>query len=117
MVSIVDLAASVRSGERSAVDGVEEALAAAEELQPHLNTFTSIDRQGAMARAEALDRRIAGGDDVGPLAGVPIGLKDLIDQAGIPNTNGAAFEPAVPDTSATVVERLEAAGAVIIGRT
>ena len=70
-----------------------------------------------MARAEELDRRIAAGEDVGPLAGIPIGLKDLIDQAGIPNTNGAAFEPAVPDTSATVVDRLEAAGAVIIGRT
>jgi len=117
VVSIVDLAAAVRSGERSAVDGVEEALAAAEDLQPRLNTFTSIDRRGAMTRAEALDQRVACGDDVGPLAGVPIGLKDLIDQTGIPTTNGAAFEPAVPDTSATVVERLEAAGAVIIGRT
>jgi len=117
VVSIVDLAAAVRSGERSVVDTVDEAVAAAETLQPRLNTFTSIDRPGAIARAEELDRRIAAGEDVGPLAGIPIGLKDLIDQAGIPNTNGAAFEPAVPDTSATVVDRLEAAGAVIIGRT
>jgi aspartyl-tRNA(Asn)/glutamyl-tRNA(Gln) amidotransferase subunit A len=115
--SIVDLTAAVRSGERSAVDSVDEALAAAEALQPRLNAFTSIDRPGAMARAEELDRRIVAGEDVGSLAGVPIGLKDLIDQSGIPNTNGAAFEPAVPDTSATVVDRLEAAGAVIIGRT
>mgnify|MGYP001812617705 CR=1 FL=1 len=117
MLSVVDLAASVRSGERSAADIVDAALDAAEELQPQLNAFTLIDRHGATARAEALDRRIADGNDVGPLAGVPIGLKDLIDQAGLPNTNGAAFEPAVPDTSATVVGRLEAAGAVIIGRT
>jgi aspartyl-tRNA(Asn)/glutamyl-tRNA(Gln) amidotransferase subunit A len=56
------------------------------------------------------------GIDPGPLAGVPIGLKDLIDQEGIPTTNGAAFEPKVPDRSATVVARLEDAGAVIIGR-
>ncbi|MGB5185744.1 MAG: amidase [Acidimicrobiia bacterium] len=117
MVSIVDLAAAVRSGERSAVDGVEEALAAAEALQPRLNAFTSISRPGAMERAEELDRRIAAGEDVGELAGIPIGLKDLIDQSGVANTNGAAFEPVVPDTSATVVDRLEAAGAVIIGRT
>ncbi|MGB5732113.1 MAG: amidase family protein, partial [Acidimicrobiia bacterium] len=80
MVSIVDLAAAVRSGERSAVDGVEEALAAAEALQPRLNAFTSISRPGAMERAEELDRRIAAGEDVGELAGIPIGLKDLIDQ-------------------------------------
>ena len=117
MPSITDLAAAVRSGERSAVDNVGEALAAAQSLQPLLNTFTSIDGPGAIARAEGLDRRIAAGEDVGSLAGIPIGLKDLIDQAGIPNTSGAAFEPAVPDTSAAVVDRLEAAGAVIIGRT
>lgn len=117
MPSIADLAAAVRSGERSAVGCVSEALSAAEELQPLLNTFTRIDPQGATARAEVLDQRIAAGEDVGPLAGVPIGLKDLVDQAGIPTTNGAAFEPAVPNTSATVVDRLEASGAVVIGRT
>ena len=117
MPSIADLAAAVRSGERSAVDNVDEALSAAQSLQPRLNAFTSIDGPGAIARAEDLDRRIAAGEDVGSLAGIPIGLKDLIDQAGLPNTSGAAFEPAVPDTSATVVDRLEAAGAIIIGRT
>lgn len=117
MASIVDFAAAVRSGERSAVDGIDDALRAAEALQPRLNAFTSIDRQGAIARAEELDRRIADGEDVGPLAGIPIGLKDLIDQSGIPNTNGAAFDPVVPEISATVVDRLEASGAVIIGRT
>ena len=111
MASIVDSAAAVRSGERSAVDGIDDALRAAEALQPRLNAFTSIDRQGAIARAQELDRRIEKGEDVGPLAGIPIGLKDLIDQSGIPNTNGAAFDPVVPETSATVVDRLEAAGA------
>lgn len=116
-MSITDLVAVVRSGERSVADTVGEALDAADALQGRLNAFTLIDRDRAMAGAEDLDRRIAGGEDVGPLAGVPIGLKDLIDQAGIPTTNGAAFEPTIPDASATVVERLEAAGAVIIGRT
>ena len=117
MSSIVDLANAVQSGERSAVETVEAALSAAEAAQARLNIFTSIDRSGAIARAEALDIRIGAGERVGPLAGVPIGLKDLIDQAGLPNTSGAAFEPPVPSSSATVVERLEAAGAVIIGRT
>ena len=117
MLPIADLTAAVRNGRRSAVDNVGAALAAAEALQSRLNAFTSIDRRGATTRAEELDRRIATGEDIGPLAGIPIGLKDLIDQSGIPTTNGSAFEPAVPNTSATVVDRLEAAGAVIIGRT
>lgn len=117
MSSAVDLANAVQRGERSAVETVEAALDAADEAQARLNIFTSIDRSGAIARAEALDLKIAAGEPVGPLAGVPIGLKDLIDQAGIPTTNGAAFDAVVPETSATVVERLEAAGAVIIGRT
>lgn len=117
MASIVDLAAAVRSGRRSAVATVEASLSAAEALQPELNAFTSIDRDGAIARAGEVDRMVAAGGDPGSLAGVPIGLKDLIDQAGLPNTNGSAFEASVPDTSATVVERLEASGAVIVGRT
>ena len=117
MTSIVDLAAAVRSGRRSAVETVEASLAAAEAFQPDLNAFTSIDRERAVSRAHGIDRTIAEGRDPGALAGVPIGLKDLIDQAGLPNTNGSTFEASVPSTSATVVERLEAAGAVIIGRT
>jgi Asp-tRNA(Asn)/Glu-tRNA(Gln) amidotransferase A subunit family amidase len=117
VASIVDLAAAVRSGRRSAVEAVSESLSAAEALQHELNAFTSIDRAGAIARAEELDRRIAAGEDPGPLSGVPIGLKDLIDQAGLPNTNGSAFHASVPDRSATLVERLEAAGGIIIGRT
>jgi aspartyl-tRNA(Asn)/glutamyl-tRNA(Gln) amidotransferase subunit A len=70
-----------------------------------------------MERAEAIDELVAAGDDPGPLAGVTIGLKDLIDQQGIPTTNGAAFPAVVPDRTATVVERLQAAGAVVIGKT
>ena len=113
---IADIAASIRSGERSAVDVVGDALDRAERSQPVINAFTSIDSDGALQRAETIDQRIADGTDPGTLAGVPIGLKDLLDQRGVPNTNGAAFEPAIPDRSATVVVRLEDAGAVIIGR-
>ena len=115
--SIADLANAIQRGERTAVETVGAALDAAEAAQPRLNIFISIDRDGAMARAEAIDREIALGTPVGPLAGVPIGLKDLIDQAGIATTNGAAFEADLPQASATVVGRLEAVGAVIIGRT
>ncbi|MEA3502918.1 MAG: amidase [Actinomycetota bacterium] len=114
---IADLARAIRSGESSAVETIEAALNAAEASQSDLNAFMSIDRETAFVRGAHLDQRIASGESPGPLAGVPIGLKDLIDQAGVATTNGAAFpiEPAAE--SATVVQRLEDAGAIIIGRT
>ena len=113
---IAELAAAVRSRQTSATELVEAAVERARRSQPDLNAFTFIDADGGMERAGVIDRMVAAGDDPGPLAGVPIGLKDLIDQRGIPTTNGAAFEPAIPERSAAVVTRLEDAGAVIIGR-
>jgi aspartyl-tRNA(Asn)/glutamyl-tRNA(Gln) amidotransferase subunit A len=70
-----------------------------------------------VARAAAIDAAVAAGDDPGPLAGVPIGLKDLIDQTGVVTTAGSSFLDHPATTDATIVTRLEAAGAVIIGRT
>lgn len=108
------VAERVRRGDVSVVEVVGEALDRAAR-DPH-NAFVLVDADGALRRAEDLDRRIAAGEDPGPLAGVPIALKDLVDQAGLPNTRGSSFPPEVPTRSATVVERLEAAGAVIVGR-
>ncbi|MEA1903304.1 MAG: amidase [Actinomycetota bacterium] len=84
---------------------VQSALNAAHESQPLINAFTSIDDQARQ------------GSTSGPLAGVPIGLKDLIDQRGHVTTCGSAFYRKKAETSATAVDRLEEAGAVIIGRT
>lgn len=82
-----------------------------------LNIFTLINAEGAMASARAIDAAIAADPtDVGPLAGVPFVVKDLIDQAGLPNTCGAGFAPYVPAVTAPCVARLEAAGAIPIGR-
>jgi len=79
--------------------------------------FTRLDPDRAVARARTVDRLVSGGGDPGPLAGVPVVLKDIIDEAGIVTTAGSSFlnEPAAAD--APVVERLNAAGAVVIGRT
>jgi Asp-tRNA(Asn)/Glu-tRNA(Gln) amidotransferase A subunit family amidase len=117
LLGVEGTAHEIRAGRRSAGAVVAAAVRAAHDSQSELNAFTLIDDEGAAARAAAIDAAIAAGDDPGPLAGVPVALKDLIDQAGHPNTRGAAFEPLVPERSATVVQRLEAAGAVIIGRT
>ncbi len=103
--------------ERSAVERVSEALERAHRWQPALNAFTSIDDEGALARAAAIDRLIENGENPGPLAGVPIGLKDLIDHEGHVTTAGSAFYRKQADQSAPCVRGLESAGAVIIGRT
>lgn len=82
-----------------------------------LNAFTLVDAEAALAAAADLDRRLAAKEPAGPLAGVPVALKDLIDQEGRPTTCGSAFYRQVAAASAAVVRRLEAAGAVVLGRT
>jgi aspartyl-tRNA(Asn)/glutamyl-tRNA(Gln) amidotransferase subunit A len=103
--------------ERSAVERVSEALERAHRSQPSLNAFTSIEDERALDRASEIDRRIEAGENPGPLAGTPIGLKDLIDHEGRVTTAGSAFYRKRPDRSAPCVAALESAGAVIIGRT
>lgn len=101
----------------SAVERVEEALRKAHASQEALNAFTLIDDDRALKRAQEIDREIAEGGDPGPLAGIPIALKDLIDQEGRVTTCGSAFYRQRANRSAPCVVALEQAGAVIIGRT
>lgn len=98
---------------RSAVERVQAALDAAHATQDTINAFTAIDDERALARADAIDRR----EPAGPLAGVPIGLKDLIDHEGRVTTCGSAFYRRLATRTAPCVRALEDAGAVIIGRT
>lgn len=116
-VSASDIAAQVRTGRISALEVVDRALAAAEASHGDLNAFTLIDTSGARHRAEAIDHLVASGRDPGPLAGVPIAIKDIIDDAGMPTTSGGSFPVQFAARSAPVVRRLGAAGAIIIGRT
>jgi Asp-tRNA(Asn)/Glu-tRNA(Gln) amidotransferase A subunit family amidase len=115
VVTATEIAQQVRRGRLSAVDVVSEAVDRAEHATH--NAYTLIDRAGAVRHAAHIDALVAEGNDPGPLAGVPIALKDLIDQSGLPTTCGSSFYREVPARSAAVVDRLEAAGAVIIGRT
>jgi len=100
-----------------ALDRIQSALDAARSTQGTLNAFTQIDDEAAIARAEAIDAAIERGGQPGPLAGMPIGLKDLIEHEGRANTAGSAFYREMATSSAPVVDRIEAAGAIIIGRT
>ncbi|HSK05989.1 MAG TPA: amidase family protein, partial [Acidimicrobiia bacterium] len=101
----------------SAISRVSDALAAAEATQGTLNAFTLIEDDAALARAERIDEDAERERPSVPLAGVPIGLKDLIDHEGRINTAGSAFYRHQPERSAPVVTRLESAGAIVVGRT
>jgi len=85
--------------------------------QETLNAFTLVSHDRALQSAAAVDRRRTAGEPAGPLAGAPVAVKDLIDQAGLPNTCGSGFPPWEPTESAPVINRLETAGAVMVGRT
>jgi len=99
------------------VERVEDALELAHATQDTINAFISIDDERALERAGQLDRRVEAGEDVGPLAGTPVALKDLIEHEGRVTTNGSSFFAKLATSSAPCVTRLEEAGAVIIGRT
>ncbi len=101
----------------TAVERVSAALERAHATQDTINAFISIDDERALECAHSIDQRIEAGEDVGPLAGVPIGLKDLIDHRGRVTTCGSAFYAEVATDTSPCVTRLEQAGAVIIGRT
>ena len=113
---ISTIAAEVRSGTRSAREVVAEALQRAE-AAAGLNAFTLLEQGTALERASTIDAAVAEGGDPGPLAGVPVALKDLVDHEGRATTAGSSFYREVAGGSATIVTRLETAGAVVIGRT
>ncbi len=116
--SAADLAAAVRAGGRSATEIVEEHLAAIAGREAEINAFNLVLADEARAAATEIDRRVAAGDDPGPLAGVPVALKDNLCTRGIPTTcSSRILDGWRPPYDATVVDRLRAAGAIIVGKT
>lgn len=116
---VITTATSVRRGEVSAREVVEAALRAAHETRPHLNAFVHIDETGALRAADAVDAARRSGENLPALAGVPFGVKDLEDCAGMPTTMGSRwFADARPATIDDIhVARFRAAGAIPIGKT
>ncbi|WP_345573126.1 amidase [Nonomuraea rosea] len=116
--TVIGLAQDLRAGRTSSAELVEQALHAIAELDPPLNAFVTVDADGARAAARRADDELAGGTDRGPLHGVPVGVKDLIDVAGLPATRGSRhFADHIPDADAACVALLRRAGAVIVGKT
>ncbi|MBX9605840.1 MAG: amidase [Gammaproteobacteria bacterium] len=114
----LSLAAKVRDRSLSALEVTEATLARLAALEPEIHAFTTVTEEQARAAARAVDARLAAGDDPGPLAGVPLGIKDLVATAGVRTAMGSPlYRDFVPDEDDIVVERLKAAGAIIIGKT
>ena len=113
--------AAVRQGlaekQFSAIELAQEALAFAKAENPKTNAYLTFCDDRALAAARAVDEKLAAGQDPGPLAGVPVGVKDVIVTRGVRTTCGSKFlETFVPPYDATAIERLEAAGGVILGK-
>jgi len=108
----------VTSGASTATIELETALVQIRARNDELNVFLYVDEEGARRQAEAVDAARARGDSAGPLAGVPIALKDNLCTRGIPTTcSSRILEGWRPPYNATVVDRLVAAGAVLVGKT
>lgn len=104
--------------EVSAGELLDDSLETIREKDKEIHAFLHVDAEGARAAALAVDRRIARGEEIPLLAGIPCAVKDVICTAGMPTTAGSRIlEGFVPPYDATVIERLRAAGAVIVGKT
>lgn len=118
MKTAVEIANDVQTGATTAVEQLEASYATIEARNAELNVFLHLDKDGARKIAEAVDARVAAGEKVGPLAGVPIAIKDNLCQTGIPTTcSSKILEGWKPPYNATVIDRLVAAGAVPVGKT
>ncbi len=117
-MTIEEFALKLRAREVTARDLTEQCLRRIDELQPRLNAFIRVMADEARRDAAAADRELAAGHDRGPLHGVPVAIKDLIDIEGIPTTAASRVRDGhVAAADAPVIARLRNAGAVLIGKT
>jgi amidase len=117
-LSAADLAALIRSKKVSATEAASAGLARLDAVNPAINAVVDHRPQDVLAQAATVDAAIARGEDVGPLAGVPVTVKVNIDQQGFATTNGLKLQRDVmARTNSPVIDNLRKAGAVILGRT
>lgn len=117
-LSAVALGSAIRSGRTTAVEATEAVLEQIDRQEKEYNCYVTVDREGALKRAAAVQKRIETGGPAGPLAGVPVALKDNLCTAGLRTTcSSRMLDDFVPTFSAEAVLNLEKAGAVVIGKT
>src|SRR5580704_16121715 len=116
-MGIREIAELFRKGSLSPVELTTDCLARIERLNPKLNAFISVTAESALAAARQAEAEIRSGDWRGPLHGIPLALKDLIDTAGVRTTAASLlYKDRVPAEDAEIVRRLKAAGAVLLGK-
>jgi len=117
-VTLQQAGSNLRAGKCSSLELVQESLASIARLDGQLNAFITVTADSALVRARAMDLELSAGRDRGPLHGIPVALKDVFSTRGVLTTCGSRiFADYVPDHDAAVVEKLEQAGAVIVGKT
>ncbi|OZV77715.1 aspartyl/glutamyl-tRNA amidotransferase subunit A [Micromonospora echinospora] len=117
-MSAADLAGLVANGETSAVEVTRAHLDRIAAVDERVHAFLHVDTEGALAAARTVDERRAAGEELGPLAGVPVAVKDVLTTKGVPTTVGSKIlEGWRPPYDSTIVERLRAAGTVMLGKT
>jgi aspartyl-tRNA(Asn)/glutamyl-tRNA(Gln) amidotransferase subunit A len=117
-MTISEAAALLRARKISCVELARDHLDRISAANPKLNAFVTVAADNALVRARELDSELAERGSRGPLHGIPIAHKDLVFTRGVRTTSGSKlFENFVPDYDAAVVERLAAAGAVVLGKT
>ncbi|MEP7178193.1 MAG: amidase family protein, partial [Pseudonocardiales bacterium] len=113
-----ETAAAVASGEVSAVEVTQAHLDRIAEVDGQVHAFLHVDTDGALAAAQAVDAKVAAGDDLSPLAGVPLAMKDVVVTKGLPTTAGSKIlEGWRPPYDATITRRIKDAGIVMLGKT
>ncbi|MGB3534913.1 MAG: Asp-tRNA(Asn)/Glu-tRNA(Gln) amidotransferase subunit GatA [Microcoleaceae cyanobacterium] len=118
MLSIREIHEQLIRKERSATEITQAALEQIQAVEPKIHSFLCVTADHALEQAKRIDQKLAAGEDIGLLEGIPIGIKDVICTQGIPTTCGSKIlQQFVPPYNATVTEKLLAAGAVIVGKT
>ncbi len=116
--TIAGIGRVLRQGRTSCVEILKGCLARVDEWEPRVHAWVVLDRDGALDQARGLDDELRNGKDRGPLHGIPIGVKDIIDVAGLPTACGSKrWATRIADTDAKVVASLREAGALIMGKT
>ena len=117
-MTAAEMAEAIRTKKLSPVELMDAVLSRIEQLNPKFNAYCTLVADSAVRQARKAEAMVVGGEELGPLHGVPVSIKDLIFTKGIRTTGGSRiYQDFIPQQDAIVVERLKAAGAIIIGKT
>ncbi len=117
-MSVVEMVEAIKTRRLSPVEIMDAVLSRIEQLNPKVNAYCTLVAESARRHAKEAETMVMQGEQLGPLHGIPVSIKDLIFTKGIRTTAGSRiYQDFIPQQDAIVVERLKAAGAIIVGKT